>query len=117
MSNLVFDESSSNREASHGYAWWFSGDTFEKAMAEDRKPRKRSLMHRLTALPGRLTIIYFLLLVAISTSLLLTPISTPRGRYHRLHHRIFHRRFRNLPPAASPSSTPLRIGPPSARRC
>ena len=33
MSNLVFDESSSNREASHGYAWWFSGDTFEKAMA------------------------------------------------------------------------------------
>ena len=35
MSNLVFDESSSNREASHGYAWWFSGDTFEKAMAED----------------------------------------------------------------------------------
>lgn len=79
MSNLVFDESSSNREVSHGYAWWFSGDTFEKAMAEDRKPRKRSLMHRLTALPGRLTIIYFLLLVAISTSLLLTPISTPRG--------------------------------------
>ena len=44
MSNLVFDESSSNREASHGYAWWFSGDTFEKAMAEERKPRKRSLM-------------------------------------------------------------------------
>ena len=43
MSNLVFDESSSNREASHGYAWWFSGDTFEKAMAEDRKPRKRGL--------------------------------------------------------------------------
>ena len=41
MSNLVFDESSSNREASHGYAWWFSGDTFEKAMAEERKPRKR----------------------------------------------------------------------------
>ena len=30
MSNLVFDESSANREASHGYAWWFSGDTFEK---------------------------------------------------------------------------------------
>ena len=28
MSNLVFDESSANREASHGYAWWFSGDTF-----------------------------------------------------------------------------------------
>ena len=53
MSNLVFDESSSNREASHGYAWWFSGDTFEKAMAEERKPRKRSLMHRLTTHPGR----------------------------------------------------------------
>ena len=50
MSNLVFDESSSNREASHGYAWWFSGDTFEKAMAEDRKPRKRGLTRRLSAL-------------------------------------------------------------------
>lgn len=36
MSNLVFDESSANREASHGYAWWFSGDTFEKAAAEER---------------------------------------------------------------------------------
>ena len=57
MSNLVFDESSSNREASHGYAWWFSGDTFEKAMAEERKPRKRSLMHKLTTHPGRLTIL------------------------------------------------------------
>ena len=29
MSNLVFDESSANSEASHGYAWWFSGDTFD----------------------------------------------------------------------------------------
>ena len=112
MSNLVFDESSSNREASHGYAWWFSGDTFEKAMAEDRKPRKRGLMHRLTALPGRLTIIYFLLLVAISTSLLLTPISTPPTSPPH-----FSPPFPQSPPAASPSSTPLRIGPPSARRC
>lgn len=42
MSNLVFDESSANSEASHGYAWWFSGDTFEKAAAEERTRRKRS---------------------------------------------------------------------------
>lgn len=79
MSNLVFDESSSNREASHGYAWWFSGDTFEKAMAEERKPRKRSLMHRLTTHPGRLTILYFMMLGALSTLLLLTPTATPKG--------------------------------------
>ena len=71
MSNLVFDESSANREASHGYAWWFSGDTFEKATAEERTRRKRSFIHHLTSHPGRLTIIYFLLLVALSTSLLL----------------------------------------------
>ena len=75
MSNLVFDESSSNREASHGYAWWFSGDTFEKAMAEERKPRKRSL----TTHPGRLTILYFMMLGALSTLLLLTPTATPKG--------------------------------------
>ena len=73
MSNLVFDESSSNREA-----WWFSGDTFEKAMAEERKPRKRSLMHKLTTHPGRLTILYFTLLGALSTLLLLTPAATPK---------------------------------------
>lgn len=79
MSNLVFDESSSNREASHGYAWWFSGNTFEKAMAEERKPRKRSLMHRLTTHPGRLTILYFMMLGALSTLLLLTPTATPKG--------------------------------------
>lgn len=79
MSNLVFDESSSNREASHGYAWWFSGDTFEKAMAEDRTPHKRNLMHRLTSHPGRLTILYFILLVAFSTLMLLMPIATPKN--------------------------------------
>ena len=78
MSNLVFDESSSNREASHGYAWWFSGDTFEKAMAEDRKPRKRGLTRRLVNHPGRLTIFYFLTLAALSTTLLMTPIATPK---------------------------------------
>ena len=75
MSNLVFDESSSNREASHGYAWWFSGDTFEKAMAEDRKPRKRGLTRRLVNHPGRLTIFYFLTLAALSPTLLMTPIA------------------------------------------
>ena len=44
MSDLVFDESSANREASHGYAWWFSGDTFKKAAAEERTRRKRSFI-------------------------------------------------------------------------
>ena len=76
MSDLVFDESSANREASHGYAWWFSGDTFKKAAAEERTRRKRSFIHHLTSHPGRLTIIYFLLLVALSTSLLLLPVSS-----------------------------------------
>lgn len=76
MSNLVFDESSANSEASHGYAWWFSGDTFKKAAAEERTRRKRSFIHHLTSHPGRLTIIYFLLLVALSTSLLLLPVSS-----------------------------------------
>lgn len=38
MSNLVFDESSSNREASHGYAWWFSGDT-------SRRPWRKTASH------------------------------------------------------------------------
>ena len=57
MSNLVFDESSANRKASHGYAWWFSGDTLEKAAAEERTRRKRSFIHHLTSHPGRLTII------------------------------------------------------------
>lgn len=48
-------------------------------MAEERKPRKRSLMHRLTTHPGRLTILYFMMLGALSTLLLLTPTATPKG--------------------------------------
>ncbi|KAB7790952.1 TrkH family potassium uptake protein [Bifidobacterium leontopitheci] len=76
MPNLVFDESSSNRNASHGYAWWFSGDTFEKAAAQERLPRKRSFIRHLTSHPGRLTIIYFMLLVVISTSLLTLPAAS-----------------------------------------
>ncbi len=34
MANLLFDESASNSDASQGYAWWFSGDTFEKRSEE-----------------------------------------------------------------------------------
>ena len=75
MSDLVFDESSANREASHGYAWWFSGDTF-KRRRRGAHPQERSFIHHLTSHPGRLTIIYFLLLVALSTSLLLLPVSS-----------------------------------------
>ena len=78
MSNLVFDESSSNREASRGYAWWFSGDTFEKATAEERRPHRHTFTHRMISHPGRLTIIYFLLLVVVSTTMLLLPLSTPK---------------------------------------
>ena len=79
MSNLVFDESSSNREASRGYAWWFSGDTFEKAAADERRPRKRTISQHLTSQPGRLTIIYFMVLVTAATTMLLLPQSTPDG--------------------------------------
>lgn len=80
MANLLFDESASNSDASQGYAWWFSGDTFEKAAAEERKPIRRSLSYRINSHPGRLTIIYFVVLVCLSTSLLLLPISTQEGQ-------------------------------------
>lgn len=80
MSNLVFDESSSNRDASRGYAWWFSGDTFEKAASADRQPaRRHTLRQHMTEHPGRLTILYFGLLVAASTGMLLLPQATPQG--------------------------------------
>lgn len=76
MPTPVFDESSSNSSASHGYAWWFSGDTFAKTAKQDRTSRKGGFIRHLTSHPGRLTIIYFMLLVMISTSLLLLPVST-----------------------------------------
>lgn len=79
MSNLVFDESSSNRESSRGYAWWFSGDTFEKAAAEERRPRRHSFAHRMTTHPGRVTIVYFMALVLVSTTLLMLPQATPEN--------------------------------------
>ena len=79
MANLLFDESASNSDASRGYAWWFSGDTFEQAAANERRPLKRSLSYRINSHPGQLTILYFLLLIALSTSLLLLPISTLPG--------------------------------------
>ena len=71
MANLLFDESASNSDAS---------DTFEKAAAEERKPIRRSLSYRINSHPGRLTIIYFVVLVCLSTSLLLLPISTQEGQ-------------------------------------
>ena len=79
MANLLFDESASNSDASKGYAWWFSGDTFEQAAANERHPRKRSLSYRINSHPGRLTILYFLLLISVSTGLLLLPIATQPG--------------------------------------
>lgn len=80
MANLLFDESTSNSDASKGYAWWFSGDTFEQAAAEERKPARRSLSYRINSHPGRLTVIYFIGLVTLSTSLLLLPIATQPGQ-------------------------------------
>ncbi|NEG90070.1 TrkH family potassium uptake protein [Bifidobacterium aerophilum] len=78
MSNLVFDESSSNRESSRGYAWWFSGDTFEKAAAEERHATHRhTFRQHMTSHPGRLTIIYFMALVVVATGMLMLPQSTP----------------------------------------
>ncbi|MBT1182257.1 potassium transporter Trk [Bifidobacterium sp. CP2] len=79
MSNLVFDESSSNRETSRGLAWWFSGNTFAQAASEDTRPRKRTFLQHLISHPGRLTIIYFMALVVIATGMLLLPPSTPKG--------------------------------------
>ena len=77
MANPVFDQSSSNRESSRGYAWWFSGNTFARTAADDGRPRQRTLVQHLVSHPGRLTIIYFLVLVVLSTTMLLIPPSTP----------------------------------------
>ncbi|MCH9275855.1 potassium transporter Trk [Bifidobacterium amazonense] len=79
MANPVFDESSANREASRGYAWWFSGDTFEKAAAEERRGHRHTFRQHMTAHPGRLTIIYFMALVVLSAGALMLPQSTPPG--------------------------------------
>ncbi|KFI60976.1 TrkH family potassium uptake protein [Bifidobacterium cuniculi] len=80
MAHLLFDESASNSDASRGYGWWFSGDTFEKAATEERQPLRRSLSYRINSHPGRLTIIYFLTLVVLSTSMLLLPAATHAGQ-------------------------------------
>ncbi|MCI6531699.1 MAG: potassium transporter TrkG [Bifidobacterium animalis] len=80
MANLLFDESASNSETSKGFGWWFSGDTFERNAYEERNPHSRSLSYRLNSHPGRLTIIYFLALITVSTSLLCLPIATQPGR-------------------------------------
>lgn len=80
MANLLFDESASNSETSKGFGWWFSGDTFERNAYEERNPHSRSLSYRLNSHPGRLTIIYFLALITVSTSLLCLPIATQPGK-------------------------------------
>ncbi|WP_055427089.1 potassium transporter TrkG [Bifidobacterium aesculapii] len=80
MANPAFDQASSNREASRGYAWWFSGNTFARAAADDgRPPRKRTPIQHLATHPGSLTIIYFMVLVVVSTTMLLIPPATPPG--------------------------------------
>ncbi|PLS29504.1 potassium transporter TrkG [Bifidobacterium parmae] len=80
MADPVFDQSSSNREASRGYAWWFSGNTFAQAADGDgRPPRQRTIIQHLVSHPGRLTIMYFIVLVVAATTMLLIPPSTPEG--------------------------------------
>lgn len=100
MANLLFDESASNSETSKGFGWWFSGDTFERNAYEERNPHSRSLSYRLNSHPGRLTIIYFLALITVSTSLLCLPIATQPGKRPRSRLRSSPR-FPLFPPAAS----------------
>ncbi|KFI58839.1 TrkH family potassium uptake protein [Bifidobacterium gallicum] len=75
MARNPFDEPSKRRRHD-GYAWWFSTDMFRTDNTDERTARKRSIGYRMSQHPGQLTIIYFLVLVAFVTALLLTPIAT-----------------------------------------
>ncbi|RSX56125.1 cation transport protein [Bifidobacterium dolichotidis] len=78
MARNPFDRPSSRR--SDGYAWWFSGDSFSREAQEERMPRKRGIVYRISSHPGQLTIIYFMSLIFIATSLLLTPAASSSGK-------------------------------------
>ena len=76
MADPLFDESSANREASRGLSWWFADENFQQQAADERRPRKRSLTYHLFSHPGRLSLIYYVLLIAAVTGLLLIPASS-----------------------------------------
>ncbi|NMM98291.1 TrkH family potassium uptake protein [Bifidobacterium olomucense] len=73
-----FDESSSNEESSQGLSWWYSADPMSqnKEIKTARRIRRISLADRLLTHPGRLSILYFCVLIALVTLLLLLPFST-----------------------------------------
>lgn len=81
MSN-DFDESFLNRKSSQGLSWWFANfstganERDRDGMRKARRIRRISLTDRLLNHPGRLSILYFLVLIVVVTGLLLLPIST-----------------------------------------
>lgn len=75
-----FDEAQANQDASDGFSWWFSGDSFEREATDERRARKNSWNYRLNTHPGRLTTIYFVLLISLVTGLLLLPVATQDGQ-------------------------------------
>ncbi|NEG70250.1 potassium transporter Trk [Bifidobacterium sp. BRDM6] len=87
--DLLFDEAQSNSENSEGLSWWFSGDVFEREAAEEKRARKRSWTYRLNSHPGRLTTLYFVLLITVVTSLLMLPCATQPGDATPFHTAFF----------------------------
>ncbi|MBT1171175.1 potassium transporter TrkG [Bifidobacterium sp. SO4] len=73
-----FDESSLNEEASKGLSWWYSSDDPNRTHEErtSRRIRRIGLTDRLLSHPGRLSILYFVVLIVLVTALLLLPFST-----------------------------------------
>ncbi|KFI93111.1 cation transport protein [Bifidobacterium saguini DSM 23967] len=79
-----FDESFLNQQDSKGLSWWFSNDEPNDKAAVKAKDEARSarrirrigLTDRLLSHPGRLSILYFLVLIVLVTILLLLPFST-----------------------------------------
>lgn len=76
MGDPVFDESSANRDASHGLSWWYADENFQQSATDERKPRRRDPLYHLFSHPGRLTILYFVALIFVVTLLLLLPFSS-----------------------------------------
>lgn len=72
-----FDESPLNEQSSAGPSWWYAGDpAARKEERASRRIRRISLTDRLLSHPGRLSILYFLTLIALVTLLLLLPFAT-----------------------------------------
>lgn len=72
-----FDESPLNEQSSAGPSWWYAGaPSARKEERASRRIRRISLTDRLLSHPGRLSILYFLTLIALVTLLLLLPFAT-----------------------------------------